>query len=62
MCPASSVLSPSNHHCPLSDLWPVPIMAILFLCLFVSMHPMRLNEAVGKMERYVLPPVKGNDV
>lgn len=34
----------------------------MFLCLFVSMNPVRLNEAVRKMERYVLPTVKDNDV
>lgn len=34
----------------------------MYLCLFLSMNPMRLNETVKKMERYVLPTVKDNDV
>lgn len=34
----------------------------MYLCLFLSMNPTRLNETVKKMERYALPTVKDNDV
>lgn len=61
LCPGSSFSKQSSLATIRPMAWP-SYSNFMFLCLFVSMNPMRLNETVRKMERYVLPTVKDNDV